>query len=161
MMRNLVAQTLERLEQDIEALMNTGERSTAGVDKRAAVNAAGALGDAAERLREIGQELYLAARNEHLAPDRKRRMVGIYALRESPDFVVFDIELDPPRTRTIGKAEDFHCLGSLLLELHPDREPAAVRSILDTWTTRPVANPPSAQDCAAELAARRRETAAG
>ena len=161
-MRKLVAQSVERLEQDIDTLMNAGEKNTGDVDKRAAMNAAGALGEAAAQLREIGQELDLAARDEHLAPERTHRMVGIYALRDSPDFVVFDTELDTPRTRTIGKKEDFDCLGSLRLELHPDREPAAIRRVLDTWSTRPLANPPpSAQDCAIELSARRHETAAG
>ena len=58
-------------------------------------------------------------------------MIYIVALRSSPDLVVFDAELDTPRVRTLGGKGDFERVANLPLELHTDRDGAAIRRIGD------------------------------
>lgn len=156
-MRNVMAETLEQLDRQIARLTAAGEKGSTDTEKRSGVNAAAALGEAAARLREIDRELEVAAGDKGHTAWGAHRPVGIYALRSSPDLVVVDAELDTPRVRALGGRDDFDRLGSLPLELHSDRDGTTVRRIGDVWSTRPAANPPTAQDCAVELAARQRK----
>lgn len=118
---------------------------------RARRNAASAIGDAIARLHEISHELAqeTKARAETGTNAGNYRMVGIYAMRSAPDYVIFDVELETPRA--IGAPEEYDCLGMLPLELHEVDGHTNVRRMGDAWRTTPAVYPPGPQDCAIEV----------
>lgn len=154
-MDETLKKTIAGLDEHIRELSGPAESAAESpATIRAMRNAASAVGDAITRLHEISRELAreTQVRTERMADSENYRMVGIYAMRSEPDYVIFDVDLGTGRA--IGSPDEYDCLGRLPLELHEVAGSRRVRRMGDAWRTRPAVYPPGPQDCAIELTER-------